>query len=62
MIYYLRLFPQNQTSGLKPDGGTDYNCIYLLSSNGYHFFDAPCDWTRAPLCEAPREAQSDGTA
>ena len=62
IIYHLRLFPQDQTAGLEPDGGTDYNCIYLLSSYGYHFSDYSCDATRAPLCEAPREALRDGPA
>ena len=55
-------FSQDQTSGLRPFGGTDLNCLYLNSGYGYRFADLSCDYTRAPLCEAPREAQSDGPA
>ena len=61
IIYHLRLFPQDQTGGLEPDGRTDYNCIYLRSGFGYHFADGSCDSaTVAPLCEAPREAIREG--
>ena len=59
IIYHLRLFPQDQTDGLEPTGGTE-NCVILGNARGYHFFDNPCDVTRAPLCEAPREALRDG--
>ena len=56
IIYYLRLFPQDQFGGLLPNGGRDQNCIYLYGNRGYHFDDAVCDLTLAALCEAPREA------
>ena len=62
IIYHLRLFPQDQTGGLEPDGDTANNCMYLHSGFGYHFADYPCDYAAAPLCEAPRESQSDGPA
>ena len=62
IIYHLRLFPQNQTAGLEPTGGTDYNCMYLRSALGHHFCDYSCDYTASPLCEAPREALRDGPA
>ena len=62
IIYHLRLFLQDQTGGLEPDGVTSENCIILWSGYEYHFTDISCDHTAAPLCEAPREAQSDGTA
>ena len=62
IIYHLGLFPQDQPGGLEPTGGTDYNCILLWSGYEYHFADMSCDHTAAPLCEAPREAQSDGPA
>ena len=62
IIYHLRLFPQDQTGGLEPDGDTANNCIYLNSGYGYHFADLSCDSTSAPLCEAPREALRDGPA
>ena len=52
IIYHSWLFPQYQTSGLEPDGGTNYNCIYLLSNYGHHFADTSCGYTRPPLCEA----------
>ena len=60
IIYHLRLFPQDQTGGLEPTGGTDYNCIFLSSALGYYFADTYCDTLFAPLCEAPREALRDG--
>ena len=62
IIYPFRLFPQDQTSGLEPDGGTAYNCIYLSSVYGYHFADNNCDYAAAALCEAPLEALSDAPA
>ena len=65
IIYHLRLFPQNQTSGLQPTGG-DQDCILLdiasLVAPQYHFNDVYCHIHYAPLCEAPLLALSDGTA
>ena len=58
IIYHLRLFPQDQTSGLEPDATTDQNCILISSSRRYYFNDNFCDATFAPLCEAPLEAHS----
>ena len=55
IIYYLHFFPQNQTAGLRPNGGTNQNCVYLMGGFGHHFDDTSCDYTNAPLCEAPRD-------
>ena len=62
IIYHLRLLPQDQASGLEPDGNTSQNCIYLHGGLRYYFNDMGCEYTRPPLCEAPLEALSDGTA